>query len=106
MIILQQDINLKTNADSNRINRTNKRRDSYSNPDNIPIEFRQKYTFGLPIDYKNENKLVVNKKPNASAKYYVIDNLDKVSIRMDMTNEELALAKFYARVLQYDIRDL
>jgi homoserine dehydrogenase len=51
------------------------------------------------IDYKNENKLVVNKKPNASAKYYVIDNLDKVSIRMDMTDEELHNAKFYARIL-------
>ena len=51
------------------------------------------------IDYKNENKLVVNEKPCSNAKYYVIDNDDKVSIRMDMTDEELQASKFYARVL-------
>lgn len=50
------------------------------------------------IDYRNENKLIVNQNKN-KATYYVIDNDDKVSIRMDMSNEELKTSKFYARVL-------
>ncbi|MBQ7641677.1 MAG: homoserine dehydrogenase [Acholeplasmatales bacterium] len=51
------------------------------------------------IGYRNENKLVVNQKTNVCAKYYVIDKEDKVSIRMDMSDEELLASKFYARIL-------
>ncbi len=50
------------------------------------------------IDYRNENKLIVNQNKN-KATYYVIDKDNKVSIRMDMTDEELQASKFYARVL-------
>ncbi len=51
------------------------------------------------IDYKNENKLLVNKKQFNQATYYVIDKENKVSIRMDMADEELLESKFYARIL-------
>ena len=37
----------------------NKRRDSYSNPDDIPSNFRQKYANNLPVHYNNE-KIVIN----------------------------------------------
>ena len=52
------------------------------------------------IDYKNENKLNVNKSLTNKATYYVVDRADKVSIKTDMTNEELQASKFYARVLK------
>ncbi|MBQ9900701.1 MAG: homoserine dehydrogenase [Acholeplasmatales bacterium] len=51
------------------------------------------------IDYKNENQLEVNKKHVNSNTYYVIDNDNKVSLRMDIEDEELLASKFYARVL-------
>ncbi len=36
----------------------NKRRDSYSNPNNIPTTFRHKYTKELPICYNNEKIII------------------------------------------------
>ena len=51
------------------------------------------------IDYKNINNLVVNKKHSDSRTFYVIDQENKVSIRMDMTDEELKASKFYARII-------
>lgn len=36
----------------------NKRRDSYSNPDNIPSNFRQEYINGFPICYNNEKIII------------------------------------------------
>ena len=37
----------------------NKRRDSYSNPDIIPVNFRQKYTEELPI-YHDDEKIIIS----------------------------------------------
>ena len=52
------------------------------------------------IDYKNENKLNVNKSMTNNATYYVVDRADEISIKTDITDEELQASKFYARVLK------
>lgn len=51
------------------------------------------------IEYKNENKLNVNKSKENKNTYYVVDRADNISLSSGLTDEELQSSKFYARVL-------
>ena len=51
------------------------------------------------IDYKNENKLIVNENKVNKGTYFVVDRTDKISIEANLTDEQLQAAKFYARLL-------
>lgn len=52
------------------------------------------------IEYKNANKLQVNKIKINPNEYYVIDRTGKASFETNVTDEHLIAAKFYARVLK------
>lgn len=51
------------------------------------------------IDFKNENKLVVNKNKVNENKYFIIDLTNKKEFRTNVTDEQLQTSKFYARVI-------
>ena len=57
-------------------------------------------TIVLNGNYVFTGTINVNKSLTNKATYYVVDRADKVSIKTDMTNEELQASKFYARVLK------
>ncbi len=50
------------------------------------------------IEFKNENKLIVNKKP-VNHKYYVVDSNNNASFKEGLSDTELMEYKFYARVI-------
>ena len=52
------------------------------------------------IDYKNQNKLIVNKQTINPNEYYVIDRTGKAKFESNVTDEHLQAAKFYARVIK------
>lgn len=51
------------------------------------------------IDYKNENKLSVNKNQELNYRYYVIDKDNKGEFKDALSDHELSTFKFYARVI-------
>ena len=51
------------------------------------------------IGYKNENKLVVNANSTNTYSYYIVGEDGKGKFRERVSDEELAEALFYARVL-------
>lgn len=50
------------------------------------------------VEFKNENKLIVNKKP-VNHKYYVVDSNNNSSFKEGLSDTELMEYKFYARVI-------
>lgn len=50
------------------------------------------------IEFKNENKLIVNKK-TVNHKYYVVDSNNNASFKEGLSDTELMEYKFYARVI-------
>lgn len=50
------------------------------------------------VEFKNENKLIVNKKP-VNHKYYVVDSNNNASFKEGLSDTELMEYKFYARVI-------
>ena len=51
------------------------------------------------VEFKNENKLIINANKVNKNTYYVVDRTDKVKILDEITDAELQSTKFYARVI-------
>ena len=51
------------------------------------------------VEFKNENKLIINANKTNNNTYYVVDRTDKVKIVDEITDAELQSTKFYARVI-------